>query len=203
MFCSFLYGQRDGISWHLSGQTRDESIKAYFVSDNNTACRNVLVFKKEKTWDTLNLCKDASMLPLFKDTCRLQSMQMDGQGLHEIILSWDYEFIGKNEIQRYTFYTIWDLDTREQIFYMTPNYQRWNKEIILGVDEFYNIIDSTITLDSCVYTCNFEINSIGQIVISNLTQEGHCNDNGLWKIEKEGVWCYEDKKLHWKKNNDG
>jgi hypothetical protein len=128
---------------------------------------------------------------------------MDGQGLNEIILSWDYEFKGKNEIQRYTFYNIWDLDTRELFFYMTPNYYSWKKEMILGVDEFYNIIDSTITQDSCVYICNFEINSIGQIIISNLTQQGHCNVNGLWKIEKEGVWYYKDKKLHWKKNNDG
>jgi hypothetical protein len=69
----------DSISWHLSGQTRDESVRAYFVSGKNAACRNVLVFNKEKTWDSLNLCKYASMLPLFKDTCRLQSVQMDGQ----------------------------------------------------------------------------------------------------------------------------
>lgn len=202
LFCSFLYGQKDSLSWHLSGQTHDESVKAFFVSGKNISCPNVLVFKKEKTWDTLNLCTYASLLPYFKDTCRLQSVQMDGQGLNEIVLSWDYELIRKNEIQRYKIYNIWDLDIRKQFFYMTPNYYRWNNEVILGLDGFHNIIDSTITQDSCVYKCNFEINSIGQIIISNLTQQGSCPDNGIWK-RTEGIYYYEDKKLSWKKNNGG
>lgn len=201
-FCSLLYGQKDIVSWRLCGQTTDNNVKAYFVSGKNISCRNVLTFKNGQVWDTLDLCSYASMLPYFKDTCLVQSIQMDGQGNNEVVLSWDYELIRKNEIQRYKIYNIWDLDTRERFFYMTPNYYRWNEEIIYMINESGKILDSTITLDSCVYQCNFEINPIGHIIISNLTQKGSCPDSGCWK-RTEGIYFYEDKKLQWKKNNDG
>ncbi len=202
LFCSFLYGQKDSLSWHLSGQTRDESVKAFFVSGKNISCPNVLVFKKEKTWDTLNLCTYASMLPYFKDTCRLQSIQMDGQGLNEIVVSWDYEQIQKNGQQNYTIYIIWDLDTKQQIFYMTPAYYRLTRENIYMIDESNKVLDSTLSLDSCIYQCYFKVNPNGQILISNLKQTGGCHDNGCWK-RTEGIYYYENKKLQWKKANNG
>lgn len=200
--CSMLYGQMDSISWRLCGQTDDQTVKAYFVSGKNIPHKNVLIYKKEQLWDTLDLVVYASLLPVFKDTCFVQSIQMDGQGSNEIVLSWDYELIRKDEIQRYKIYNIWDLDTRKRFFYMTPNYYRWNNEILLGLDGFHNVIDSTFTQDSCVYKCNFEINSLGQIIVSKLTQQGSCPDNGIWK-RNEGIYFYEDKELKWKKNNGG
>ncbi len=201
-FCSLLYGQKDIVSWRLCGQTTDNNVKAYFVSGKNISCPNVLTFKNGQVWDTLDLCSYASMLPYFKDTCLVQSIQMDRQGNNEVVLSWNYELIKNNETVRYRIYNVWDLDTRQRFFYMTPNYYRWNKEIIYMVNEFDKIMDSTITLDSCTYQCNFEINSNGQIIISNLKQTGGCPDDGCWK-RTEGIYFYENKKLQWKKNNGG
>lgn len=208
-FCSLLYGQKDSTIWHLSGQTNDQTVKAYFVSGKQTSCgnvtvlrRNVLVFKKGQLWDTLDLCDYGSMLPDFKDTCAVQSIQLDGKGLPEVILFWDRESIYYDGVIRYKFYTIWDLDTKQRIFYITPDYYGLHKTKINEIDVSGKFLDSIIERDSCIYTCDFGINQECQIVIDNLKQIGDCPDNQCWK-RREGIYYYEDKKLQWKKLNNG
>ncbi len=166
-FCTLLYGQKDSL-WHLSGQTNDGTVKAYSVKSIKGSCRNVLIFKKGQLWDTLDLCGYASMLPHFKDTCWVQSIQLDGQGLNEIILSWERKIIEKNIVVYYKFYTIWDLDTKKNIFYMTPDYYRLSTGTIYELDQFNKIVDSIMDPDSCIYKCDFGINTDGQIIVNNL-----------------------------------
>lgn len=201
LFCAALYGQNDSLTWRLCGQSNDQSVKAFFVSDKIT-CPNVLVFKKDQYWDTLPLCTYASMLPYFSDICSIQCVQMDGQGLNEVVLSWNYERVAANEKIIYTFYMIWDLDTRMRIFYMTPYYYRLSTEYLYSIDESGQILDTTLTVDSCVYRSDFHIDSNGQIINANLTQAGSCPDDECWK-RTEGIYFYEDKKLQWKENNGG
>ncbi len=198
LFLPLLFSQRDSSSWHLSGQSIDQSVKAFFITGRNISCPNVLIYKKDQIWDTLYLCTYASMLPYFKDSCTVESIQMDGEGLNEIVLSWDYQRIYKNAQINYTFYMIWDLDTEKRIFYMTPYYHRMSEDHVYSIDIDGKILDTTSTLDSCIYKSDFKIDPNGQILNLNITQTGECPDDGCWK-KFEGVYFYENKKLQWKK----
>lgn len=201
-FYSLLYGQKDSTIWHFSGQTNDQSVKAYFISAKKQPNRNVLVFKRGQLWDTLYLDEYASVLPIFKDTCLVQSIQLDGNGLPEVMLFWEKEYVYNNSMDRFRFYTIWDLDTKQRIFYITPDYYCLITTKTDMIDVSGKILDSILERDSCIYTCDFGINQECQIVITNTKQVGHCPYNGLFK-RGEGIYYYEDKKLQWKKLNGG
>ncbi|HEY1040266.1 MAG TPA: hypothetical protein VGF30_12710 [Bacteroidia bacterium] len=128
---------------------------------------------------------------------------MDGQGLNEIVLTWDYKRVEHHAQIKYTFCMIWDLDTEKRIFFMTPYYYRFSNEYSYAIDvEDGKTLDTTITADSCIYKSDFKIDSSGQIFNVNLKQIGKCPDDECWK-KNEGIYFYENKKLQWKRWNNG
>lgn len=199
---SYLYSQPyDNSVWHLSGQTQDGLVKVYLVTGESGICNNALVFKNRRQWDTLYLSEYGSKFTCFLDSCELRTAQIDGQGLDEIIITWKYQRPKTSkESQWYTINDVWNLDTHTKIFYVTTDYYRMSKEIIYGIDTLGNILDSTSTIDSCTYSCDFNVNEAGIITIKNVKQTGHCPDNQLWK-RREGIYVYKDGYCIWSEKN--
>jgi len=200
LHCCLVEAQNKNENWHLSGKIADKNIYAYFVKDIKSNCPNVLVYKTDTSWDTLMLCTYPSKLPYFEDSCRLKSIQLDGQGREELLISWDYKIISDKGQKAYTIYTIWDLDIKQKIFHMTPQYFRLSSNYNYFINEAGKIVDSILVKDSCVYQNTFAINDKDQIVIEKLSQSGKCLDNNCWKRE-EGIYVYERKKIIKTKNH--
>ena len=179
----------DSSVWHLSGELKDKSVKAYYVRYKNRSSRNVLVFKKGKQSDTLDLADDRTTFPIFSDTCTLEAFQLDGQGSDEIVISYKYNWANEKQSIHYTTNVIWNLDTRKNIFFATNDYNFRSKETIYKVNASGAVMDSITYVDSCLYSCNLNLKTKGVLIIENVKQNGHCPYNNLYKKEK-GVFAF-------------
>jgi len=181
----------NGAAWHLSGQLDDGSVKAYSFTRSNGKRENALVFKKGTQPDTLLLGGYGSMLPLFRDSCQLEAVQLDGKGLDEIRISFNRDESSKLYVVKSTFSTFYNLDTRKNIFWATTAYYSIVKSPPLTYENGEVMDSMPQAVDTCIYNCRLEIHSDGTLTIDNVKQKGSCPDNGLWK-RTEGVYAYKD-----------
>ena len=194
----FVFGSSaqsvDSSSWHLSGQLPDKSVKALLVCDRY--CKNVLTFYNGSTEDTLDLTDNRSTLPVFGDSCGLRSVQLDGIGREEIIISWNYLWSKKaidEESLSYTIEIVWNLDTKQKMFYITPSYYRFSKTAMLAIDTSGTILSTSFEYDTCQYHCQTQYLT-NMIIVAKVMQTGDCPDDGLYK-RREGTYCFKDGRL--------
>ena len=195
------FGQAaDSTIWHLCAQLENKSVKAYSVRPPKGKPKNALVFKNNSTWDTLYL---SNSYPPFGDSCGLEAVQLDGQGLDEIVITYTVsrstisEY--NEEIVHFTLKEFWNLDTREKIFMATTNYYCEITTTILALDANGTILDdkNEVDSDTCAYSCVLSINKLeGLVTIDTIKQTGKCPYNSLHK-RNEGVYAYENGRMIW------
>lgn len=188
----------DSSSWHLKGQLKDGSVKAYLFLPDGYTHSKYLVYKRNNQLDTLSFSDNSYIA--FPDTFTLRAIQIDGKGLKEILVTWNLPYIdtigGKTNKVQLTFNEIWDLDTHQKLFSAQSNFYEHYVSSLLRVDGADTLYEETI----CAYSYDFIVNNTGQITIRNLKknfQPANCcridNMEGFY-IFKNGQFILTNKK---------
>lgn len=182
------------------GQLNDGSVKAFQSCDNEGNCIFLLKFKKGKQNDTLRFAYNETEVD--QDSLKLKSLQIDGKGLNEIIISWTYTYYHTAMWQMYTSYSksieIWNLDTHKKIFSANPSIEIYASNSYSIYDSNGQMTDSTWnTCSHCKYSYNLNINNKGQIIIENIEtniSDNLCdNHNDCDKPDhQEGLYIFKD-----------
>ncbi|MCD6066226.1 MAG: hypothetical protein K0S33_1052 [Bacteroidetes bacterium] len=187
------FGQKSGPAWHLKGQTKDGTVKAYLMWNDIGGHEEYLVYKKENRADTLAFCD--YFYDLYPDTFMLKSIQIDGKGLKEIVVSWSLQYSdsmnkGKAIKRSLTFNEIWDPDSRKKIFSAQNSFYEHHVFASTFADKHpSDTLRDTIT---CSYRYDFSVDSQGQITIKNTKKNFKPVNVCKQPDNEEGVYLFKN-----------
>lgn len=204
-FPVLLFGQDSkNLTWKICAEIKHPNVKAYAVFDSTEKFMgNFLIHKRIGRLDTIKLHTKYSMIPGFKNSCKLEKVQFDGKGSKEIIVTYGNSYSVKTDsfhvsIQKnWTIKQIWNIDQRKRLMIFTTDFFWLEITPLWGGDDSdpHKFKLAGYDRDSCIYQLNVSFPKKRLIKIEKIQETGNCRSDLALFTYDEGYYVFKKGKL--------